>query len=305
MIQRLLLEKMKKKDGEVEEAWKCSTPPKRSLSKVYFSSPVTASIPDFASISPRADTAAAAALARLQENAEDIKSRAHHRVLLPLPSQLKDDDAPRKTRCFDAPELSQFSTCIIFPRYSGSDAVRNSPRGRDRASPDSHSSQQHGVPSCHRRHRRRRTSAAAAAEKNDTTTTTIAQHGRAFQHLFLSSEFSQRNESFALTRFLRQNKNKTKMISQKRERNAYYRQPAYSTKSYFKTATSHKYTRAGYSLLWNILWSLEGERESLPIVVAVRELALSVAQSSRKSRFIRIHYSCLPRTRRLGQLPST
>ena len=39
--------------------------------------------------------------------------------------------------------------------------------------------------------------------------------------------------------------------------------------------------RAGYSLLWNILWSLDGERErereSLLIVVAVRELALSVA----------------------------
>jgi negative regulator of replication initiation len=79
------------------------------------------------------------------------------------------------------------------------------------------------VPSCHRRHRRRRTSAAAAAEKNDTTTTTIAQHGRAFQHLFLSSEFSQRNESFALTRIFKTKQKQNKNDLAKERRNAYYR----------------------------------------------------------------------------------
>ena len=71
----------------------------------------------FCCISPRADTAAAAALARLQENAEDTKvARAPPRPPPTLPSQLKDDDAPRKTRCFDAPELSPIlHFCIIFP----------------------------------------------------------------------------------------------------------------------------------------------------------------------------------------------
>tara|TARA_B100000519_G_scaffold155312_1_gene136623 strand:- start:1827 stop:2333 length:507 start_codon:yes stop_codon:yes gene_type:complete len=72
----------------------------------------------FCCISPRADTAAAAALARLQENAEDIikVARAPPRPPPTLLSQLKDDDAPRKTQRFDAPELSSIlHFCIIFP----------------------------------------------------------------------------------------------------------------------------------------------------------------------------------------------
>jgi|MDTG01.1.fsa_nt_gb hypothetical protein len=54
-------------------------------------------------------------------------------------------------------------------------------------------------------------------------------------------------------------------------------QPAYSTKSYFKTATSHKYTRAQDTRYYGIYYGHSKERESLLIVVAVRELASSVA----------------------------
>ncbi len=71
------------------------------------------------------------------------------------------------------------------------------------------------------------------------------------------------------------------MISQKRGGTRTTGQPQYSTKSYFKTATSHKYTCAQdtryYGIYYGHSTERERERESLLIVVAVRELALSVA----------------------------
>ncbi len=103
------------------------------------------------------------------------------------------------------------------------------------------------------------------------------------------------------------------MISQKRGGTRTTGQPQYSTKSYFKTDTSHKYTCAQdtryYGIYYGHSTERERERESLLIVVAVRELALSVAPKLARAKDVDSYVFIIPvfspRTRRLGQLPST
>ena len=106
------------------------------------------------------------------------------------------------------------------------------------------------------------------------------------------------------------------MISQKRGGTRTTGQPAYSTKSYFKTATSHKYTCAQDIRYYGIYYGhstereREREREREPPDRRRSQGASSLCRSEARARervdsYVFIIPVFSPRTRRLGQLPST
>jgi len=136
MIQRLLLEKMKKKE-RWKEAWKCSTPPSASFSKVYFSSPVMASIPDFAaSLHAPIPLLRRLWLDSKKTQKTSSKSRAHHRVLLPLSfPNLKTMMRREKHSPSTHQNYPQFSTFASFsPLLRLGRSQKLSPRTRPRVS---------------------------------------------------------------------------------------------------------------------------------------------------------------------------
>ena len=119
-----------------KEAWKCSTPPSASFSKVYFSSPVMASIPDFAASLHAPIPLLLRLLLDSKKTQKTPKSRAHHRVLLPLSlPNLKTMMRREKHGASMHQNYPQFSTFASFsPLLRLGRSQKLSPRTRPRVS---------------------------------------------------------------------------------------------------------------------------------------------------------------------------